>query len=256
MLPYFHDPFVTLGPWKIHAFPVCALAALVTARWIILRGARRSGIRYDEIAPLYLSVIVAGIVGAMIAPFLTGGHGLASIGAVGGGLTAAIGYCWLHRLSWTRSAALLDILAFAAPFAGAIGRLGCTLAHDHRGLPSESWLAFRFPEGGRYDLGFIDLLFLSSLCVLFVVLDRRQRPPFLFVSVGAGFYGAFRIWRETLDVTPHFLPWTVVCALGLAVLMFGTIPMALRRPASDRCRGGERRAIRPDGIVFPENAHE
>ena len=221
MLPYFPHSFVAIGGWEIHAYPVCALAALLAARWIILRRALRFGVPYEEIAPLYLTVIVAGVVGAVTAGLLATGHGIESIGAVAGGLAGGTGYCWVQRLSWQRSALLLDVAAYAAPFAGAIGRLGCTLAHDHRGLPSEGWFAFRFPEGGRYDLGFVDFLYLCALSAFFVLLDRRPRPLLWFLGSAAAAYGAFRIWRETLDVTPNFVPWAALCAIGIAALALG-----------------------------------
>jgi prolipoprotein diacylglyceryltransferase len=46
---------------------------------------------------------------------------------------------------------LLDTAAFAVPFAAALGRLGCALAHEHPGRLSKSWLAVRYPGGARYD---------------------------------------------------------------------------------------------------------
>jgi len=223
MLPYFQQPVLALGRWHITAFAVCAVAALIIARWIILRRARRFNIGYQEIAPLYLSVIVAALAGAVAEPLFTARGGLASHGAILGGLAGGMACCWVQRIPWPRAVMMLDIAAFAAPFAGAIGRLGCALAHDHRGLPAEGWFAVHFPEGGRYDLGFIDLLFLSALCVVFVAVDRKPRPSLFFMGLAAVAYGAFRLWRERLDVTSDYLAWTVVLAIGVAALWLGRV---------------------------------
>jgi phosphatidylglycerol:prolipoprotein diacylglycerol transferase len=204
---------------------------------MLLRRARRFGIEHAEIAPFYLAILIAGLGGAVIAQLLLSwtratlepGLGLASIGALAGGLAAAILVCCVRHDSLRHSLLLLDIAAFVAPFASCVARLGCALAHDHRGLPSDAWYAVRFPEGGRYDLGLLEFAFLAALSALFLILDaRRHRPPFFF-GLAALLYGAFRLWRETLDVNPHFLPWAVVCVLGAAVW----IPaMVCARPAA------------------------
>ena len=68
----------------------------------------------------------------------------------------------------------LDIIAYAMPIGWMIGRLGCTLAHDHRGLASTSWIAVNFPEGPRYDLGLIEFLFLIGWSLLFVCLTAAR----------------------------------------------------------------------------------
>lgn len=221
MLPYYPQPVFEVGAFRIHAFALFAVAAILTARWMVLRRARRFGIGFEEIAPFYLTVICAGLAGAVAAGLLINGRGVSSLGAIVGGLIASVCYCYIRRIPPKRGAALLDIAAFAAPFAGAIGRIGCTLAHDHRGLPSETWLAFHFPEGGRYDLGFFDLLFLVTLSLALLALDRKRRSPLFFPGLTAAAYGGFRIWLQTLDVFPNFLPWAVVCAIGVVTLVSG-----------------------------------
>jgi prolipoprotein diacylglyceryltransferase len=211
MLPYYQQPVLAVGPLRIHWFALLGVAAVLTGRSILLRRARRFGIDREEMAPLYLSMLLGGIAGAVLA-------GFASIGAIAGGAAGATLWCGLRRWPIARAIQGADIVAFATPFAGAIGRMGCTLAHDHRGLPSRAWFAFRFPEGGRYDLGFIDFVFLSVLCVVFVVLDRKPRAAGFFIGVAACSYGAFRLWRGTLEASPQFVPWMLVCLFGTALL--------------------------------------
>lgn len=219
MLPYFPQPAFSIGPFRVYAWALLAVAALLIARWIVLRRARGFGIAYQEIAPLYLTIVITGLAGAVVGGLASTRGGIASIGAIAGACAGGFACSVLRRWSWARMGTLLDIAAFASPFAGAIGRLGCTLAHEHRGLPSQGWFAFQFPEGARYDLGFIDLLFLIALCILFLVLDRKPREPLFFFAIAGTAYGAFRLWRETLDLTANFAPWAAVCALGIAALL-------------------------------------
>lgn len=219
MLPYYPQPVFSLGPFRIHAFAVFAVAAILVARWIILHRGRRFGITYEEIAPLYLTIVIAALGGSVAIASLNADGAISSIGAIAGGLVGAVGCCVVRRCSWTRAVTLVDIAAFAAPFAAAVGRLGCTIAHDHRGLPSNRWLAIQFPEGSRYDLGLVDFLFLTALCGLYLVLDRTHKPRLFFAGLGACAYGAFRVWRQALEPTPSILPWAFMCVAGFVVLV-------------------------------------
>jgi Prolipoprotein diacylglyceryl transferase len=76
--------------------------------------------------------------------------GVRSVGGIACGFLAAVAWCRFHRLSALESLRRLDIIAYAMPVGWMIGRLGCTLAHDHRGLASTSWIAVNFPEGPRW----------------------------------------------------------------------------------------------------------
>ncbi len=101
----------------------------------------------------------------------------------------------------------LDIIAYAMPIGWMIGRLGCTLAHDHRGLASTSWIAVNFPEGPRYDLGLIEFLFLIGMVTMNRLLDRRPRPVGFFFGIFGVVYGGFRIWLDTLHLQPNRFLW-------------------------------------------------
>src|SRR5260370_37083557 len=93
--------------------------------------------------------------------------GIRSLGVISGGFLGGLLWCRFRRLSLFETLRRLDIVAYATPFAWMFGRLGCALAHDHRGLPSTSWIAVQFPEGPRYDLGLIEFLFLIGMAILF-----------------------------------------------------------------------------------------
>ena len=107
---------------------------------------------------------------------LRSNKGIGSFGGLGGGLLAGLVWMRRRRLDFQTRWLLLDNITYALPVALAFGRLGCALAHDHRGLASAGWIAVRFPEGPRYDLGLIEFLFLIPLAALFLYLGRRARP--------------------------------------------------------------------------------
>lgn len=231
MIPYFPEPLFHLGGLTIHAFSVLMIIAILVGRWIILRRTRRVGMNPELMSRLCVWMLLSGLIGAdllkTVLPniswfladpwmILRTSAGIASLGGLGGGLLGGILWCRFHRLSNFESLRMLDVIAYALPFAWLFGRLGCTLAHDHRGLPTSSWIGIRFPEGVRFDLGLIEFLFLIALAVYFYALDRRPRPVGFFFGMYGIVYGLFRIWLDTLHVQPlRFLGGLWSCLIGL-----------------------------------------
>jgi len=104
----------------------------------------------------------------------------------------------------------LDVIAYVFPFAWAIGRIACTVAHDHPGTittfplgislkspGAQAYIASFYREAGRlaevpptgelakmafHDLGWYEFLYMSCLMVpTFLLLDRKPRPPAFFL---------------------------------------------------------------------------
>ena len=230
MLPYFEQPMLHVGTFTIHAFSVLLIAAILLARWIILHRAGRFGVGHS-MESLCTSMLLCGLAGAHLVktilpdiPAFLGNpaevfyrtRGIASLGGLGGGLLAGILFCRVRRYSNLETLQRLDIIAYALPFAWTLGRLGCSLAHDHRGVATNSWIGVRFPEGTRFDLGIIEFLFLIALSSLFYFLDRRPRVPGFFFGLFGVVYGLFRVWLDTLHIQPlRFLGGATACAIGL-----------------------------------------
>src|SRR5437764_737218 len=105
--------------------------------------------------------------------------------------------------------AVFDIMAFVFPFAWIFGRLGCALAHDHIGIPSDSFLAVRFPDGPRFDLGLLELLATIAIATIFAGLDRRRRPTGLYLALFFALYGPVRFALDALRTgDERYLGWT------------------------------------------------
>ena len=215
-----------------------ALAAVVTGFWIFVLRAERLGLNRKFAYRLYVVVILCGLAGAHLFklgvpnPRMLLEHpavllhlrGIASFGGVIGGVGGALVFLAVERASWRDVWRWLDIFAFAFPFAFLLGRLGCTLAHDHRGTFSQGRLAFGYPEGGRYNLGFLESIFLAVLSALFLALDNKRRPDGFYLGMCAILYGAFRLWLDTLHIdaprmygiTPDQIGAVFMLALGAA----------------------------------------
>ena len=217
MIPYFPQPALHLGPFTIHAFGVLAAVAVVVGGRAILIRAHRKGIPPEEMFRLCFWIYAAAMVGAVVSKvvmddfpavfihpssLLHASWGVRSAGGLAGGLLAGIIWCIARRLSFYEALRRLDIVAYAIPIGWMIGRFGCTLAHDHRGIASDSWLAVQFPEGPRWDLGLIEFLFLIFVVIAFRLLDRKPRPVGLFLALYAVVYGGFRMWLDTLHDQP------------------------------------------------------
>jgi phosphatidylglycerol:prolipoprotein diacylglycerol transferase len=231
MIPYYPEPVFWVGsrPWP--AFSLLLILAVVTGISIVLKRASSQGIERDLMFRMSFWAIVSGLAGAHVAKmamdyspqfaanplivFQPGG--IRSLGGFIGGLLGVISYCRLRGIAFFETFRLLDVMSFALPFAWTIGRLGCFLAHDHRGNLTTNWMAVQFPEGTRYDLGLIEFIFLIGLSALFYWLDRRPRAVGFFFGLFGMVYGAFRVFLDTLHVQPfRFYGGLFGCAIGLA----------------------------------------
>ncbi len=234
MIPYYPEPVLRVGSLELHAFRLLLTAAVLLGGYIMVRRACRFKLPGRLMFSVSQWAIAFGLVGAHIAKvamdhtsqFLsnpsivfTASFGIRSIGGLAGGLIGALIGCRVRRVSWLETFRMLDIMAFAMPFAFMIGRLGCALVHDHRGLPSTSWIAVQFPEGPRYDLGLIEFLFLAAMSALFYFLDRSPRPVGFFLGLYGVMYGTFRVWLDTLHIQPmRFYEGIALACLGITTL--------------------------------------
>ena len=247
MVPYFEQPVLPLGPVKIHAFGVLvAVAMLVGIQGTIAR-CRKLSLDTDLCADLLFYTLIAAFVSAhLTAVFAYFPREVANnpwmllkiwenISSFGGILGALFGI-WLF-FRW-KSPPLppgtgwryLDAIAFVFPFAWAIGRLGCTVAHDHPGTVTTfplgvslstpkagAYLTYFYREAGRlgdlpdparlarmayHDLGWYEFLFtLLFLCPAFLILDRKPRPTGFFPLAFILLYVPVRFFLDFLRIS-------------------------------------------------------
>ena len=264
MLPFFEQPVFHLGPLTIHAFGVTVAVGL----WLGLAMAERRFAR-AALDP----AIGARLIGWMLAGGILGAHlfsvllyfpdqlradpwlllrvweDVSSFGGIAGGLLGAFLFFSTRTPQITSRArlAFLDVIAFVFPVGLALGRLGCTLAHDHPGTITTFPLAISLRTAaahtfirGVYDgagqalpavadnMGFHDLGLYECLFLIFVVipafryLDRRRREPGFYVAAFAILYLPVRFALDSLRIADErylsLTPGQWVAALSLAAL--------------------------------------
>ncbi len=239
MIPYFAQPTLPLGPVTLHAFGALVGAALIAGSALVVRRCRTTGLDPEAGGDLAIYAIVAGFVTAhLYAVFayyprdvlgdplliLKVWENISSFGGFVGGLFGI----WLFfrlkapGLSGEQRWRYLDAVVFSLTFAWAIGRLACTVAHDHPGTVTNfplgvslaspgarAYLASYYGAAGRlaelpppaqlarmgfHDLGWYEFLYTLFVMVpAFLLLDRKPRRPgfyaiaFLFLYVPARF---------------------------------------------------------------------
>jgi len=238
VIPYIELRAITLGPIWIPVFSLLGLVALGSG---MLRGvwrAREKGVWHLMRGTFVLWIVAGGLTGAVLLklvyyPYLFESQplaevfrfrGISSFGGVFGGLLGLYLNLARRGVPAREMVRVLDVAAYVVPFSWAIGRLGCALVHDHPGIRSDSWLAVRYPDWPRYDLGLLGMLFLILLGTFFRLLDRRPRPDGFFVVLACIFVGVFRFWMDRLQVdTPRYYGWSVDQINALLLLSLGLV---------------------------------
>ena len=243
MIPYWKLTQISIGSFAIRTSLSMAAIGIVVAHFLLLRRARSKGLDRETAAMMSLVMVLVGLIAAY---WFRGFYfadavkqdwrtllglrpGAASFGGIAGGLIAGWAYLKARRMPNVQILAYLDALAFVFPQGWVFGRIGCSLIHDHAGLPSNSILAVRFPSGGKFDLGVLEVIFLVAVLIpLFAFLDRTKRPPGFWLGTFLAIYGAFRVLLDRLHLDPpQYGPFTVdvwvygiALIIGLLVLVF------------------------------------
>ncbi len=248
MVPYFPQPqFHLFGPVTIHAFGVLVAASVITGWKLVVGRCRRKGLDAELCEDLLVYVFCTGFLVAhlysVIAYFpreawkdpvilLRVWENISSFGGILGGVLGL----WLffrfirRETGAARRLQYLDAIAYAFPFAWAIGRLGCTVAHDHPGVltsfplavslnsaQAQAYIASAYQGAGRFaelppaaelrNLGFHDLgwyEFLYTLLVIvpvFLLLDRKPHRDGFFVAAFLLLYLPVRFFLDFLRLS-------------------------------------------------------
>jgi len=247
MIPYFEQPVLPLGPVKIHAFGVLVAAAMLVGIQMTLSRCRKLSLDTDLCADLLFSMLIAAFVSAhLFAVFAYFPGEVAknplmllkiweNISSYGGIIGALFGIWLFFRwksppppdgTGWK----YLDAIAFVFPFAWAIGRLGCTVAHDHPGTvthfplgvslstpEARAYITYFYgaagrladlPEAGRlagmgyHDLGWYEFLYTLLVIVpAFLALDRKPRMTGFYPAAFFLLYVPVRFFLDFLRIS-------------------------------------------------------
>jgi phosphatidylglycerol:prolipoprotein diacylglycerol transferase len=237
MIPYVPEPVLHFAGQSIAAFQICVFAAVVTGFEIVVRRAVRKGWDRQDVLSLVLWTIGLGFVGSHLVDvifyrpqelkqnpllLLEVWGSMSSFGGILGGILGGVIVLRLRKISRARAFEFFDIVAFAFPFAWIFGRLGCTLAHDHIGIPSHSPLAVNFPGQPMYDLGLLEFLYTLLIAGAFLWLDLKPRRTGFYLAWFFILYGPVRFALDILRTgDERYLGWTPGQYLSIAVTLFG-----------------------------------
>jgi phosphatidylglycerol:prolipoprotein diacylglycerol transferase len=247
MIPYIEISPLELGFVKVDPFFVCVGIGVVVAFCSILGRAKKVGldpkITYRMVIWIILGSFSAAHVFSMLFDFPDRllekpwelffiWAPISSIGGFLGAILVIFIFVRLHQISFL---AYSDTIIWGFIPGWAVGRLGCSLVHDHPGIPSTFILAVQYPGGPRHDLGFYEFLFtLLILWPLSRYIGNTVRTQglltfiiaLLYIPVRFGF-DFFRAWDNIPGMDPRYAGLTATQWVCLPLLM-GTIVFLAR----------------------------
>jgi phosphatidylglycerol:prolipoprotein diacylglycerol transferase len=277
LIPYLQQPGISLGPIRLQAFGAILMTAVLVGEAFYRRRLRHAALDLDTGMALAWYILVAGFVGAHLFSLILYfpsrlAHNplllfkvwedVSSFGGMIGGAVGAALYLRRHAATLSASTqwAYLDAVAFVAPFGWAIGRIACTLAHDHPGgvtsFPlaislstprAQAFIARVYADAGKvlpplsqpsrlgfHDLGWYEFLYLAVIVApLFVWLDHR-RPQWLNRSGGwvltfVFLYAPMRLVMDTLRIGDVRYLALTPGQYAAGILLLGALALAVRR---------------------------
>lgn len=253
-LPYIAIPHLELvGPLKIEPFGVIVAIGVVIGIRFLDRYAAWHRASEEDTRALTWWLLVSGFVGAhlfdvlayqwdklMEEPLLLVKlwSGISSYGGFIGGSLGYLIYVWWKRLPFALWA---DISMIGLLPAFTIGRIACTVVHDHPGSPTTSSLGFDYPATFTDNLGFsgpmrlhnlalYELLYLLPInaLVLWLAFRKGKRLPAGFLAALVGvLYAPVRFFLDYLRLSstdPRYLSltfaqWSSVAAAVIAAVV-------------------------------------
>jgi len=233
MIPYIQQPSLELGPISIQAFGVLLAAAALIGLAIFRRRSTGAGLDREVGSQLVGWVLIAGFLGAHLVDrllynlgetlanplsLLTPWEGISSYGGLLGGTVGALLFLRRHpqgEKNWR----YLDAIAYALPFGFIVGRLGCFLAFDHVGAPTDFFLGQAYEDGiVRHNMGFEEALYWVGIAVAMAAFGRTARQPGLFVGLLAVLYAPGRFLLDFLRVSDERYAGLIISQYASVVL--------------------------------------
>jgi phosphatidylglycerol---prolipoprotein diacylglyceryl transferase len=251
VIPYFDGHLFDIGPFTlfghhfnalpIHMFGVLvALGVILGDRIVVRRGVER-GLDAKDIKFLNARIVIWGFVVAhwvsvifyfperiKESPLILLNF-WAGLSSFGGFLGAFLAFLYYTRKEKIPALPYADAVALGLAVGWIFGRTGCFTAHDHPGLHTTFFLAVRYPDGPRHDLGFEELLFTIVMTAILFWYARKPRVPGRVIGLFATMYAPVRFGLDFLrarddvdrpderyfNLTPA--QWACLATIGLGV---------------------------------------
>jgi phosphatidylglycerol---prolipoprotein diacylglyceryl transferase len=217
VIPWFELPTLSLGPVTIQSFGILSALGILAAVSLCARAARQLGKDPQVILDYSVFGVIAGVVvGHLVHLFayhseelanpwrvLKIWEGLSSMGGLAGGVIAAIVFFRMKRIRFHDYA---DAFALGVAPGWGVARLGCFSVHDHPGVKTDFFLAVRFADGPRHDLGLYEAILLFAIGALLWTLHRRGVLRGRLLAVLAVIYGIGRFFLDFLRASDVAYP--------------------------------------------------
>lgn len=224
VIPWFEFPKLSLGPFTIQSFGVLSAAGILLAVTLAARAARGMGEDPQVVLDYSVVGVLAGVVGGHLVHLFFYHpeeldspwrifqiwEGLSSMGGLLGAIVAAA--IWF-RWKKVRFHDHADALALGMAPGWGVARVGCFTVHDHPGVKTDFFLAVRFPDGPRHDLGLYEAIVLFAIGGLLWFLHRRGLLRGRLLAVLAVTYGVARFLLDFLRARD--VPYADARHLGL-----------------------------------------
>jgi phosphatidylglycerol:prolipoprotein diacylglycerol transferase len=231
---------VHLGTFELRSYGIILALSFFLGLWLSAREAKTRGLDPALVHDFAFYALLGGIVGARIyyvvfsnpAYFLQrpweivavwhGGIGI--IGALAGGLLAALWYCRKKQLSFWRFA---DILAPGVALGQAAGVIACLLNGDSYGRPADvAWAIIYTDPHAMAPLNVplhpVEIYEMAAYLLVFLLVwqtrGKFNTPGFTFLTYLAG-YGAARFAVEFFRGNPAIFAWGIPAAQVFGVVL-------------------------------------
>lgn len=254
LIPWFEVPILRIPlpdglPWEeipIHGFGILVAIGFLLGGQVAMKAAERRGLDPEVINRLIGWLIVGTFIGGHVGyglmyerekyladprQFLYMWQGLSSFG----GFVACVPITiWFFKREKVPVWPYVDSVAIGLTLGWFFGRMGCFVAHDHPGRPTEFFLGVYgicFNEGKSvacHDMGLYEAMWSLAMFGIFMAMDRVPRKPGIYAGLLAVSYAPFRFlldFYRPLDHDPRYFGLTPAqwwcfpfLALGLWVL--------------------------------------
>jgi phosphatidylglycerol:prolipoprotein diacylglycerol transferase len=236
VIPWFELPSLKLGPLTIQSFGVLSALGILAATALAQRGAARLGRDPKVILDFSVAGVLAGVLGGHLVHLffyhpeeledpwrlLRFWEGLSSMGGLLGGVVAAVLWFRAKRVPFRDYA---DAFALGVAPGWGIARLGCFSVHDHPGVLTDFFLAVRFPDGPRHDLGLYEAILLLALGALLWALHRRGALTGKLLPLLGVIYGVGRFLLDFLRASD--VPYADARHLGLTFAQYAAVVLVV-----------------------------
>ncbi len=198
MIPYFSFTQIQLGPITIQVWGLMASLGFLTALFLSLREAKKSGIEEEKIWNIMILALIGAVAGSKffyalfhfgesdLAVTLFSASGFSSIGGVVLASILVIFYARLGRINiWKLADALTPGLITAIM----IVRLGCFLVYDHIGkITNLPWGRLYLDQTIRHPISLYYIISALAVFLIICYLKRKQLKEGVLFLVFAAYY--------------------------------------------------------------------